>query len=398
MKTFTDRIKAQTRVLTPNQILSFWSALLVSGVGLVFVPANPFSTGFLGMILISASIVGFSPILSANIEKPNYNLWERLKSFVPQHKFLTGAIFLGLLMLNPWITLVNGMLATLIDLGYPEKLNKIERRMIEILEKIQNFSFEQIEQFLKSNPGKSISFAIGAMLGLGLSFWLLPFIFQSLLNVSLFQFNVVSQISWWMATSFAGGYIPGVAIAFGSATFGLLLLAFPTVTLAVASGLAGNKIFEKILYPFGLKVHAAWEKVQEWASIARADFVAVKNFFQGRYASLKTALNSGWQFFQTHILRKRAPIHLLEYPRPVQEENPEEQLPLVQKEEPPQAQEAQLPQVQEAQLPQVQEDAQPPAPVVVHMLPRRNPVRSSRGKGKSADIQPQQRKPARKKK
>ena len=107
-----------------------WFTTLATGLTLV--AANDITenygvnTQLVGTAAIGASAVGISTHISDYLQKPGYNLWEKLRPILLDHKTAVAFGIGGLLTFDPFLTFAIAGTGLSIDLYFEEQLGKIE--------------------------------------------------------------------------------------------------------------------------------------------------------------------------------------------------------------------------------------------------------------------------------
>lgn len=240
--------------LPENLSTSSWLSIGLGGIltfmlGEWFALIIPLNYTFLGLLGFSASVVGISTHLSEATRKPHYNLWTRIKAFASQHKLACSGLGLGILMLNPIFALSSFTLATFAEKFFPRAFRACDdifnRCLTYLAQRSVSEHFEHLQQqvvdYCKNNPAKSLAYGIGGVLGLTLFWYSLPLTGVAMQWIYQFNFYTLDAIAQGLASTFSGGTIPYLLIKSIAHTLDEIMTAFLAASFTIAGGWSANR-------------------------------------------------------------------------------------------------------------------------------------------------------------
>ncbi|MBS0289357.1 MAG: hypothetical protein JSS07_04890 [Proteobacteria bacterium] len=169
-----------------------------------------------GLILLSMGTIGLSHGLSQTFELPKYNLWHKLKDFSKDHLFLCGCTGIGILMVNPWVTLIGFFTGFWLESTEPKLLETTKN----MLTKLKKFFSKENRQTLSNNyfeslrnkPLQHICLLIGLALGCFVYACMLPWALPLMISICLPLIELCAKSCVFITKSLLGGYLPSLGL------------------------------------------------------------------------------------------------------------------------------------------------------------------------------------------
>lgn len=237
-------------IFPENLSVSAWIAIGMVGGNFILAqevlnPALTLNYTFLGGLLVCSTVVGLSTNLSAATHNPRFNLWRKLLSFASKHKFAFSCLGLGILMLNPLVAVGGTGFGFLMEKILPKTMKHGDKIVTGLWQAAQERSFsdhlvyleENLKNYINHNPGKSTTFLLGLLSGLGLFSLGFPWFNTATSAINEFNAGILDYLSQWVAHSFDGGTILSLLLK------GLSIASNMAVTFAPALALTSSCIW-----------------------------------------------------------------------------------------------------------------------------------------------------------